>query len=101
MADAREEEVEQRNEPLDERQVRVVSFRYGDKFVCRVDNVDPGTVVARGEGRTRGEAERAALLLARQRFARSKHLQDTLTELHTRVASLDRRLSEPPPTPKG
>jgi hypothetical protein len=100
MADKREEEVEQRQEPLDGRQVGVVSFRYGDKFVCRVDNIDPGTVVARGEGRTRGEAERAALALAKQRFARSKHLQDTLTELHTRVASLNKRLSDPPSTPK-
>lgn len=100
MSDMREEEIEQRQESLDERQVSVVSFRHGDKFVCRVDNIDPGTVIARSEGRTRGEAERTALALAKQRFARSKHLHDTLTELHTSVASLDRRLSEPPPTPK-
>jgi len=100
MDEQREEEVEQRLEQIDEHQVGVVSFRAADKFVCRVDNIDPGTVIARGEGRTRIEAERAALAVATQRFARSKHLQDTLTELHTRVASLDKRLSEPPP-PKG
>jgi hypothetical protein len=100
MADKREQEVEQRQDDLDDHRVGVVSFRSGDRFFCRVDNIDPGTVIARGEGRTRGEAEKAALALARQRFARSKHLQDTLTELHTRVASLDKRLSDPPPEPK-
>ena len=100
MTDQREEEVEQHQEKLDDHQVGVVSFRYGDKFVCRIDNVDPGAVIARGEGRTRGEAERTALALAKQRFARSKHLHDTLSELHTSVASLDKRLSEPPPIPK-
>jgi hypothetical protein len=100
MAVQREEEVEQRHERLDDRQVGVVSFRYGDKFVCRVDNINPGTVIARGEGRTRSEAERAALAIAKQRISRAKHLQDTLNELHTRVASLDKRLSDPPPTPK-
>jgi len=101
MADQREEEVEQRLEKLDNHQVGVVSFRAADKFVCRVDNVYPGTIIARGEGRTRGEAERAALAVATQRFARTKQLQDTLSELHTSVASLDKRLSEPPPSTKG
>jgi len=100
MGGQREEEVEKRQEQLDDRQVGIVSFRSGDKFVCRVDNVDPGTVVARSEGRTRGEAEKAALALAKKRFARGKHMQDTLTELHKRVASLAKRLKEPPPTPK-
>jgi len=101
MADQHEEEVEQRLEKLDSQQVGVVSFRAADKFVCRVDNIDPGTIIARGEGRTRGEAENAALAVAKQRFARSKHLRDTLTELRTSVESLDKRLSEPPPSTKG
>src|SRR3954454_1188825 len=100
MADQREEQVEQRLESVDNHQVGDVSFREADKFVCRVDNVDPGTIIARGEGRTRGEAEKAALAVAQKRFARSKHLRDTLTELHTSVESLDKRLSEPPPSAK-
>jgi hypothetical protein len=98
MGPVPEDDVEQRQEKLHGHQVGIVSFRSGDKFVCRVDNVDPGTIIARGEGRTRAEAERSALSLLEQRLARSKQLQDTLTELHSRVASLDKRLSEPPPS---
>jgi hypothetical protein len=95
-----EEDVEQRQQKLGDQLLGVVTVRSGDKFVCRIDNVDPGAVIARGEGRTRADAERAALLQVEQRFARSKQLHDTLTELHTRVASLDKRLSEPPPSSK-
>jgi hypothetical protein len=95
-----EEEVEQRQHKLGDHLLGVVTFRSGDKYVCRIDNVDPGTVIARGEGRTRADAERVALSQVEQRLARSKQLRDTLTELHTRVASLDKRLSEPPPSSK-
>jgi hypothetical protein len=100
MGSVQEEDVEQRQQKLHGYPVGVVSFRSGDKFVCRVDNVDPGAVIARGEGRTRAEAERAALSQLERRFARSKQLRDTLSELHTSVASLDKRLSEPPPSSK-
>jgi hypothetical protein len=98
MAAIREEELERRQLELDDRVVGIVSSRRGDKYVCRVDNVKPGKVIARGEGLTRDEAEQAALALARKRVARSKQLHDTLTELHSSVASLDKRLSEPPPS---
>ena len=74
-----------------------MSFRQGDKFVCRIDNIDPVTVIARGEGRSRAQAERAALVVAQRRLARNRYLHDTLTELHTSVASLDKRLSDLPP----
>ncbi len=91
------EELKLRKAPVGGRVVAVVSYRQGDKYVCRVDNIDPMTVIARGEGRSRAQAERAALIVAQRRLTRNKHLHDTLTELHTRVASLDKRLSESPP----
>jgi len=88
-----------RKAPVGGRVVSVVSYRQGDKFVCRVDNIDPVTVIARGEGPSRAEAEKAAITVAQQRLLQNKHGHDTLTELHTRVASLNKRLSEPPPPP--
>src|SRR5438445_6951313 len=91
------EELKLRKAPVGGRVVTVVSYRQGDKYLCRVDNIDPVTVIARGEGRSRAQAERAALIVAQHRLSRNKHVHDTLTELHTRVASLDKRLSEPPP----
>src|SRR5947207_10998166 len=91
------EELKLRRAPVGGRMVAVVSFRQGDKFVCRIDNIDPVTVIARGEGRSRAQAERAALVVAQRRLARNRYLHDTLTELHTSVASLDKRLSDLPP----
>jgi hypothetical protein len=40
------------------------------------------------------------LAAARARMENSRKLHDTLTELRTRVAALDKRLSEPPPKMK-
>jgi hypothetical protein len=97
MAASIGEELKLRKAPVGGRVVAVVSYRQGDKYLCRVDNIDPVTVIARGEGRSRAQAEQAALIVARRRLTRNKHVHDTLTELHTRVASLDKRLSEPPP----
>jgi hypothetical protein len=91
------EELKLRRAPVGGRMVAVVSFRQGDKFLCRIDNIDPVTVIARGEGRSRAQAERAALVIAQRRLARNRYLHDTLTELHTSVASLDKRLSDLPP----
>ena len=97
MATPSKDDFEQRKAPLAGRVVAVTSYRAGDKFVSRVDKLDPATAIARGEGQSRAEAEKAALADARRRLERSKQLDDTLAELHTRVASLDKRLSEPPP----
>jgi len=45
--------------------LRVSSYRLGDEFVCTVDNIDPGAVIARARKPTREEAEAAALQRAR------------------------------------
>jgi hypothetical protein len=97
MATSSKDDFEQRKAALAGRVVAVTSYRAGDKFVSRVDKLDPATAIARGEGHSRAAAEKAALADAQRRLERSKQLDETLTELHTRVASLDKRLSEPPP----
>jgi hypothetical protein len=52
-------------------QVRIVSYRLGEEFLCSVDNVDPGAVIARSQGATRAEAEAKALERATKRLESS------------------------------
>ena len=56
------EQHESRMETVGKVTVRVKSYKLGDDFICTVDNVDPGAVVARGKGPIRETAERAALI---------------------------------------
>lgn len=44
--------------------VRLSSHRLGTRFVCHVDNIEPGAVIGRGNGLTRADAEAAALRAA-------------------------------------
>lgn len=54
-------ELRYRRATVEGQEVGVTSFRIGARFACRVDNVDPGSVIGRGNGATRDEAEQAAL----------------------------------------
>ncbi len=54
-------EYQERRESRPPFEIRISSYRSGDKFFCKVDNVSPGACVARGEGATREEAEAAAI----------------------------------------
>ncbi len=47
-------------------------YRLGDKYVCTVDNVDPGATLSRAEGATREEAESQALKTARKMVAETR-----------------------------
>jgi dsRNA-specific ribonuclease len=51
---------------------RVTSYKSGDTYYCSVDNVSPGAVVARAEGKTREEAEQAAVEKAAKYFAQTR-----------------------------
>jgi hypothetical protein len=89
-----------RKAPVGGRVVAIVSYRDGDRFRCRVDNIDPPTVIARGDGPTRSAAEKAAIEVAQYRLAHNRPLHDAFAELHMRVASLYKRISEPPSSSK-
>lgn len=41
--------------------VEVESYRAGDTFYCTISSADAGARFARGQGRSRDEAERAAI----------------------------------------
>jgi hypothetical protein len=97
---ASNDDYEHRRRNLAGTAVGLATYAVGEQYVCTVDEHDSGVFLARGEGRTRTEAEQAALAAARARMESSRRLQDTLTELRTRVAALDKRLSEPPPKNK-
>jgi hypothetical protein len=53
-------------------QVGIASYRIGQRFVCEVDNVNPGARLARGEGLTREDAEQQALVVAQRRLERTR-----------------------------
>jgi hypothetical protein len=53
-------------------EVGIVSYRIGERFICEIDNVDPGARLARSEGPTREEAEQQALTIAQRRLERTR-----------------------------
>jgi hypothetical protein len=68
----RAEEYQRRRQELAGWPVGIVSYRLGDRFICEIDNVSPGARVARAEGATREEAERAAIAAAERRLGRTR-----------------------------
>ena len=55
--------------------LRVTSYRLGTRYICTVDNVDPGATLARVEGATRQEAEAEALSKARHMVGKTRTVQ--------------------------
>jgi len=77
--------------------IGIVSFKLGERWICHVDNVSPGAVIARGEGATREDAEARALVTARQRLRTTRRLKSALADLHDSVARLEAMSSKKPP----
>jgi len=53
-------------------QVRLTSYRLGDQYHCKADNISPGAWLARATAPTRAEAEEKVLEQARRLLSRSK-----------------------------
>lgn len=49
--------------------VSVTTYKIGDRYHCRINNIDPGGTIARGEGTSADEAQKQALGKARERLA--------------------------------
>ncbi|MEH2513547.1 class 3 adenylate cyclase/predicted nucleic acid-binding Zn ribbon protein [Nitrobacteraceae bacterium AZCC 1564] len=60
---------QRRKQHLGAWEIGVSSYKLGNRYRCEVDNVSPGTRLARGEGSTRAEAEAQALNQARKLLA--------------------------------
>lgn len=52
--------------------VNLASYRIGESFHCRADNVSPGAGLARTQGATREEAEEKAIARAKELLGRTK-----------------------------
>ncbi|MCA9636473.1 MAG: hypothetical protein KC420_10650 [Myxococcales bacterium] len=85
--------------------MNITSYKLLDRFLCKVDNVSPGAVIARGEGPTRAAAEEDALSNARRRLQLTRVIADTRSsleelqeqapeELRAGVAALRDKLAE-------
>jgi hypothetical protein len=68
----RAEDYQRRRQELAGWPVGIVSYKLNDRFICEIDNVSPGARVARAEGATREEAERAAIATAERRLGRTQ-----------------------------
>lgn len=51
--------------------IKVISYRIGDTFHCHVANVEPGSTIARSDGKTPDEAQQLALKKAAERLSRN------------------------------
>jgi len=54
------------------RDVNLRTYRIGDTFHCKADNVSPGAMIARSSGATCEEAEQKAIAKATERLAATK-----------------------------
>jgi hypothetical protein len=66
------EEFSERVVDVETWQVRLTSYKLGDTYHCKADNVSPGAALARTTGATREEAEQKALDRARQLLSRTQ-----------------------------
>ena len=58
-----------RTESIGKWTIRIRSYQLGDVYICTVDNVSPGAVIARSTATTRTDAESEALEQARAAMA--------------------------------
>jgi hypothetical protein len=65
------EEYSERLVDVEPWQVKLASYKLGEVYHCKADNVSPGAALARTTGATREEAEQKALDRARQLLART------------------------------
>jgi len=68
----RVEEYGERNLQLAGWDVHLTTYKLGDKYHCKADNVSPGAGLARTTGSTREEAEKAAIARAQELLGRTR-----------------------------
>lgn len=66
------EEYSEHQVDVDPWQVKLTTYKLGNVYHCKADNVSPGAALARATGATREEAEQRALDRARQLLARTR-----------------------------
>ena len=66
------EDFQERKIVLEGWPVNISSYKLGEQFFCKIDNVSPGAWLARTQAPTREEAEAAALEKAKQLLSRTR-----------------------------
>jgi len=66
------EEYSERQVDVEPWQVKLTSYKLGEVYHCKADNVSPGAALVRTTGATREEAEQKALDRARQLLSRTQ-----------------------------
>jgi hypothetical protein len=59
------EDYKERREKILDWDVHIVSYKAGERYYCKVDDIVPGAVIARGEGDAREHAEAQAVANAK------------------------------------
>ncbi len=80
---------EERSLTLEGWPARVVSYQLGDRFACKIDNVSPGAVIARGEGATREEAIQEATDRASRRLRATRRVSVLADQVGAIAKELD------------
>jgi hypothetical protein len=70
--------VEQREriETIGSWKIRIQTYRVGEKWVCVVDNVDPGAVIYRTQGTSREVIEQKAIKKAEERLSETRIMEE-------------------------
>lgn len=68
------QEYQERKVEVEGWQVNLTTYRLGDVYHCKADNVSPGAALVRTTGATREEAEGKALESARRKLARTRRM---------------------------
>jgi len=71
----RAEEYQERRVEVEGWPVNLATYRFGEEYRCKADNVSPGACIARTRGSTREEAEAKALERARELLAKTRRQQ--------------------------
>jgi hypothetical protein len=50
-------------------EVNLHTYKIGDTYYCKADNVSPGAIIARSTGATREEAENKVVAIATERLS--------------------------------
>ncbi|HUA85009.1 MAG TPA: hypothetical protein VMB85_14200 [Bryobacteraceae bacterium] len=69
------EDFAERQLEIDGWPVHLISYRIGELFHCKADNVSPGAGLARTTGATREEAEQKAIARAKELLGRTRRVE--------------------------
>ncbi|MGQ0656670.1 MAG: hypothetical protein ACT4NU_01010 [Chromatiales bacterium] len=71
----RAEGYRERREKILDWDVHIVCYKSGDRYYCKIDDIEPGAVIARAEGDAMEYAEAEALAIAKLHLSRRRRFK--------------------------